>query len=138
LAPPAEQSEVFNLTSDVIGAVFPHGTASLVFFGKHGTGPYWYGEADDKDPAQPYRGSHAPPYAYYVWHYDARQLERVAKGAIRPWDAKPETWTLDLPFAASSKVLGGACWDANHRRLFLSAADAGPSGECAIHVFELN
>src|SRR4029079_8432514 len=83
LRPETTQNAYFNLTTKINGVVFPQGTDSVLFFGSHGTGPYWYGLPDDgsnHDPYRIYKGSHAPPYTYQVWAYDAHDLQAVENG----------------------------------------------------------
>jgi hypothetical protein len=141
LAPGDTQSPLFNLTSEVKGVVFHEGTRSVLFFGRHGLGAYCYGPgtadrslagrpADSGvarwcfDPASESKGTHAFPYSYYVWAYDANELAAVRAGRISPWDVKPyDTWPLTLPFSTSgSAVLNGAAYDAASGRIFVSQA----------------
>ena len=94
------------------------------------------------DPASHSKGTHAYPYASYVWAYDASELALVRAGQKQPWEVQPyATWSLDLPFATEGRSLGGAAYDPLTRRLFLSQECADPGGGyfCGpvIHVFEL-
>ncbi len=62
LAPPESQNYLFNLSTQIMGVAFPPGTRSVLFFGRHGTGPYCYDTgAVCGDPADPYKGPHAYP-----------------------------------------------------------------------------
>ena len=150
-------STLFNGTTEVRGVVFPEGTGSVLFFGRHGAGGFCYGpgtgdkakagkpaiDAGDTrdpwcyDPADSSKGTHAYPYVYYVWAYDAKSLAAVKAGRMQPWDVRPyATWKLDLPFAAGVVHLNGAAYDPATRRIFLSQAFADGNSPI-IHVFKL-
>ena len=104
----------FNGTSSVRGVVFPEGTRSVLFFGRHGLGAFCYGpgtSGEDQagkpadggvdrycfDPADGSKGVHAYPYAYYVWAYDAADLASVHAGRQRPWEIRPyAVWPMTL------------------------------------------
>jgi hypothetical protein len=137
----------FNMGSQVTGIAFPEGSRSVLFFGRQGMGVpcYGAGTADpalDRTPIEPgssvvycldpsssAKGTHAYPYASYVWAYDASELAQVKAGQKQPWEVLPyATWALDLPFATEGKGLGGAAWDPTGRRLFLSQQCADPGG----------
>jgi hypothetical protein len=128
----------FNGTTEVRGVVFPEGTRSVLFFGRHGVGPFCYGSGEEcKDPTDNSKGTHGHPYAYQVWAYDAIDLADVAAGRKQPWDVKPyATWPLDLGFAASSVHLNGAAYDPASGRIFVSQA-FGDGNKPLIHVFTL-
>jgi hypothetical protein len=141
----ADSGTLFNCTAGVAGVVFPEGTRSVLFFGRQGTGSFCYGEgtADPNaasetvcyDPSNSSKGSHAYPYTYYVWAYDALDLAAVKQGALRPWDVHPyATWSFDLPFAHDSRMLQGATYDPSTRRIYLSAAH-GDGTSPLIHAF---
>ncbi|PYQ79972.1 MAG: hypothetical protein DMG01_07560 [Acidobacteria bacterium] len=141
LAPGDTESPLFNLTSEVKGVIFHEGTRSVLFFGRHGLGKYCYGPgtADQKmagqpadggvdrwcfDPASESKGTHAYPYGYYVWAYDANELAAVKAGRVPPWEVKPyDAWQITLPFSSSgSAVLNGAAYDPATGRIFVSQA----------------
>jgi hypothetical protein len=137
----------FNATTQIRGLVFPAGTRSLLFIGRHGTGTYCYGSGgssggDCYDPADGSKGSHAYPYVYQVWAYNGADLLAVKNGQKQPWDIKPYAiWKLSLPFGSSndSHVIGGAAYDPQTRNIFISqmftdGSDARP----VIHVFTVN
>lgn len=146
---------LFNGTTEVRGVVFHEGTRSVLFFGRHGLGTFCYGPgtADPKlagqpaeggvdricyDPASDSKGTHAYPYSYYVWAYDANDLAAVKAGQKEPWDVKPyATWPLTLPFSTEgSAVLNGATYDAQTGRIFVSQGFA--DGDLpVIHVFHI-
>lgn len=146
-------SPLFNGTSIIRGLVFPDGTSSVLFFGRHGTGPFCYGPGtDDKgkagkpadggvdmycfDPADGSKGVHGYPYVYKVWAYDAADLAAVARGQKRPWDVKPyATWPLTLPYAAQTTI-GGAAYDASTQRVFVSQTLADGTLPL-VHVFKI-
>jgi hypothetical protein len=150
----------FNMGTQVTGIAFPEGTRSVLFFGRQGLGVPCYGAGTDdpsldRTPIEPgssvvycldrashSKGTHAYPYASYVWAYDASELALVRAGQKQPWEVQPyATWSLDLPFATEGRNLGGAAYDPLTRRLFLSQECADPGGGyfCGpvIHVFEV-
>ena len=112
-------STLFNGTTEIRGVVFPQGTRSVLFFGRHGgagdspaipgggrfcygpgtADPALVGQLDPADPLQIDRfcydredlskGVHGYPYKYYVWAYDANDLAKVSKGQADPWSVRP-------------------------------------------------
>jgi hypothetical protein len=140
LRPVSSTNAVYNLTSSISGVVFPSGTRSVLFFGRHGVGTYCYGEgADCGDLADSYKGVHAYPYVYQVWAYDANDLLAVKKGSKRQYQPQPyAVWTFNLPFehARSPHFLGGAAYDPQTQRIYLSQRGADASGP-VIHVFRV-
>ena len=131
---------VWNLTSEVRGVVFPEGTRSVLFFGRHGIGTYCYGEgAQCNDPADADKGTHAYPYVYQVWAYDANELLAVKEGRKQAHELLPYAiWTFNLPFENNGKhLIGGAAWDPATRRIYIAQRDAdGPAP--VIHAFRVS
>jgi hypothetical protein len=112
-------STLFNGTTEIRGVVFPQGTRSVLFFGRHGgTGDspsvpgggkfcYGPGTADATlvgtpappdnvdnycyDPEDGSKGVHGYPYKYYVWAYDANDLAKVSSvpPTADPWSVRP-------------------------------------------------
>ncbi|MBI2559195.1 hypothetical protein HYW20_07785, partial [Candidatus Woesearchaeota archaeon] len=126
---PIANSQVGNslyvLSDWVQGMVFPKNTASLLFFGSHGTGSVCYGESSATecyDPASPYKGYHAYPYKYQVWAYNANDLVKVKNGQLQPWQVQPySVWNFNLPFEADdTHIINGAAYDPATQRIFLS------------------
>jgi len=123
-------SSLFNGSTEIKGVVFPHGTRSVLFFGRHGGlgkstepggGSFCYGPGTANpalvgqlDPADPLgvdrfcydpqdgsKGVHGHPYSYYVWAYDANDLAAVAAGQANPWTVRPyAVWPLNLSLFA--------------------------------------
>ena len=118
------------------GVVFPDGTRSVLFFGRHGLGPFCYGTGEKcHDPYDGSQGTHGYPYAYRVWAYDAVDLAAAKNGEKQPWDIKPyAVWNLDLPFASGSGHLNGAAYDPVTGQIFVSQA-FGDGTKPLIHVF---
>jgi hypothetical protein len=127
----------FNSTAQIRGLVFPEGTNSLLYFGRIGKGSFCYGTgATCKDPVSSAQGTHAYPYAYQVWAYDAYDLEKVKNGQKNPWDIVPyDVWNFELPFQHPGRYLGGVAYDPATQRIFLAQSNAEPSGMPMIHVF---
>jgi hypothetical protein len=140
LKPVSSTNPVYNLTSSISGAVFPGGTRSVLFFGRHGTGAYCYGEgAECSDPADDSKGVHGYPYVYQVWAYDANDLLAV-KNRSKP-ESRPQPyaiWTFELPFEhpKSTHFLGGAAYDPKTQRIYLSQL-RGDAPRPLIHVFKV-
>ncbi len=147
-------SNLFNGSTQITGVVFPEGTRSVLFFGRQGQGPFCYGPGTSDqslagtpapggvdlycyDPTDASKGTHSYPYAYQVWAYDVNDLVAVKAGQKQPWAIRPYvTWNLTLPFGNDSALLGGAAWDPQTRRLYLSilyADDVRP----VIHVLTI-
>ncbi len=140
LRPVSSTNAVHNLTSSISGVVFPGGTRSVLFFGRHGVGTYCYGEgADCGDPADSSKGVHAYPYVYQVWAYDANDLLAVKSRAKREYQPQPyAVWTFKLPFerTLSTHFLGGAAYDPQTQRIYLSQRGGDAPGP-VIHAFKV-
>jgi hypothetical protein len=153
LGPWEGTNEYFNGTSQVTGIVFPIGSRSVLFFGRHGLGAFCYGPGTDSseraglpadggvdkwcfDPSDGNKGTHAYPYRYYVWAYDANDLAAVKAGKKKPWDVKPyAVWPFSLPYGGTG-LLKGAAYDPATGRVFVSQA-YGDGELPVIHVYVL-
>jgi hypothetical protein len=138
LATPDSQNDIFNLTTRIGGVAFPAGTRSVLFFGRHGAGPYCYESAEicGGDPADPYKGSHAFPYYYQVWAYDALDLLAVKNGTMQSWEVQPYAfWRLpemvSIPGHAS---ISGAAYDPASGRLYITE-EYGATPH--VHVYQI-
>jgi hypothetical protein len=131
---------VYNLTSKISGVIFPNGTRSVLFFGRHGTGTYCYGDgAACGDPADDSKGTHAYPYRYQVWAYDANDLAAVKNGTKQQYEPQPyAVWTFNLPFedAYNMHFLGGAAYDPKTNRIYLAQMSSDSAGPL-IHVYKV-
>jgi len=133
----------WSVTSSVDGAAFPAGTRSVLFFGRHGTGAYCYGTGgasggDCYDPADTSKGSHAYPYAYQVWAYDANDLLAVKSGSKAQYQVRPyAVWTFELPYAPGTRKLGGVAYDQATGRIYLSQLCADSNCAPVIHVMRV-
>ncbi len=129
----------FNGSTQIRGVVFPNGTSSVLFFGRHGLGAYCYGDgAMCNDPEVSDKGEHAYPYAYYVWAYDAHDLAAVKAGRKNPWDVKPyAVWSLTLPTPDTrGHYIGGAAYDPATGRIFVTQ-NYGDGDYPVVHVFKI-
>ena len=104
LGPYDRANEYFSGASKVGGVVFPSGTRSVLFIGRHG-GDFCYGEGTKDaslhqqphpagtywcyDPTSSDKGTHGFPYRHMVWAYDAVDLAAVRRGKKSPWDLRP-------------------------------------------------
>jgi hypothetical protein len=136
------QNNIYNLTTQVNGVVFPRGTSSVLFIGTHGTGPYCYGEAScDGDLAQPYKGNHAYPYVAQIWAYAANDLLAVKNGTKQQYEIQPyAVWDLTLPFTIvpNSNDIGGAAYDPSTQRIYVMQREAVGNYEPVIYVFKVS
>lgn len=150
----ASSGPLFNGTMAVNGIVFPVSTRSVLFFGKIGTGPWCYGAGTANqaldgtltsdgvtkycyDPLNQDKGTHAYPYGYHVWAYDATDLARAAAGQIQPWAVRPYAhWALPLPYPLANYSGLSAAYDPATGRLFL-AQRAAEGGAPVIHVYNV-
>lgn len=147
---PLPANPVYNISSLVTGVVFPQGTRSVLFFGRTGMGQQCYGDGatsgGNNDGTSCYdpdysgwKGTHAYPYEYYAWMYDANDLVAVKNGAKNPWDVRPYyNGVITLPFknAAWRPEINGATYDASTNRIYISqylADQANP----VIHAFQI-
>jgi hypothetical protein len=142
----------YNMSTVVTGVVFPSGGKSVLFLGTQGTGVPCYGDGvatqppgpgQCYDPVNGDKGTHAYPYRYWVWAYDASELVAVKNGQRNPWDIVPYAmWALDLPFAPGKNTVQGATYDPATQRIYVSASFADPgTGYFAgpiIHAFQVN
>ncbi len=145
-------SSLFNGSTQINGVVFPEGTRSVLFYGRHGTGPLCYGEGT-ADPAlvgktapdgalycgdatDSSKGIHAPPYEHRIWAVDARDLAAVKRGERKPWEVKPyAVWAIPFPLPGGTHATG-ATYDPATGRLFL-AQDFADGDNPIVNVFTL-
>jgi len=135
---PQEQSDVWNLTSGVGGMVFPADTATLIYFGNHGTGDYCYGfGVDCNDPVDLGRGNHAYPYRTQIWAYDAADLLAVYNGERTAQSLQPYLVSgFDLPYAQDEPRIQGVAYDPGSDRIFISQARTD-GDRPVIHVYTI-
>lgn len=139
LAAESTQNPLFNTTTEITGVVFPEGTDSVLFIGSHGTGKWWYGEANEGgyDPYRSEKGPHAPDYVYQVWAYDVRDLLAVKNGQKQAWEIKPyDVWDFELPYFEGGKHIGGVAYDAASGRLYVSQ-QFGNGAYPVIHAYQV-
>ena len=144
-----QQSDIFNGTTNITGVVFPPGTRSVLFFGRQGIGPFCYGIGSSQspppsgecyDPAGTSKGTHAYPYVYQIWAYDANDLLQVAQGKLPEYAPKPYAiWQFTLPFTQStgSHQILGAAYDPTTNQLFISQACTDEACSPLIQVFRV-
>lgn len=153
----ASTNDVFNGTTQIAGLVFPNGTSSVLFFGRQGIGPFCYGPgtsdpsqagqpADNGvdqwcyDPTNGSKGTHAYPYSYQVWEYNANDLLKVKQGADPEYSVKPTAiWKLTLPFTTASTPISinGAAYNPNTDEIYLLQDCVGSGCSSIIDVFKV-
>lgn len=144
---------LYSGADTVRGIVFPAGTSSVLFFGKHGqTYCYGPGTADqskagtpatdigdtaDKwcyDPADSSKGNHGYPYQSMVWAYDAHDLAAVKAGTKAPWEIVPYA-AFALPNIG--KEIGGAAYDPATGRIYVSEMIVDANANPVVHVLHV-
>jgi hypothetical protein len=149
-----DDSLLYNAGTEIVGAVFPEGTDSLIYFGRHGTGENCYGIGTGNqslhrtpvegtiycyDPAESSKGSHTYPYIYQAWAYDANDLLKVKNGELQPWDVEPyAVWNFELPFQDATRRISGVAYDADNNRVILAQRGGEVFGMPVIHSFIVN
>jgi hypothetical protein len=132
----------FNGTTQVTGIVFPSGTRSVLFFGRHGVGTFCYGSGTEcNDPADTSKGTHAYPYKYQIWAYDANDLLAVKNGTKQQWEPRPYAiWNISLPFENANDYhkLGGAAYDPSTGRIYVAQGCVAPGCGPIIHAFKVD
>lgn len=98
----------YNSDTKFGGMIMIPGTQTILYVGKQGIGPYYYGIGTNDpdavtpgsvyyDPVVPAHGSHSYPYTYQIWAYDAADLA----------DARTGTYTVtNEDFAAGRFITG--------------------------------
>jgi hypothetical protein len=140
LANPNTQNELFNTTTAIRGAVFPENTNSLIFIGRHGTGPWCYGGDECGDTCITSKGPHAQPYRTQIWAYSLTGLLAIKSGVINSWELLPyATWDFELPPQTDTCAaeIGGFAWDSGTRRLYVSQLLVS-NGEPVIHAYKVS
>ncbi len=141
LAPLEVRNPVWNFSSEIGGAAFVAGTRSVLFFGRHGTGPYCYGDGEQcRDPAKADQGTHGYPYEYRIWAYDAADLAAVARGERPPHSLEPyAVWPLSLPFERDDQHrIGGVAHDPATGRVFVTQREGDSDGKHPlVHVLRV-
>ena len=129
--------------SDLIdGVVFPDGSKSVLFFGRHGD-TYCYGTGgasggDCYDPESSDKGLHGYPYHYRIWAYNADDLAAVKAGTKNPWEVAPYAyWNVTFPIPGWKYYIDGATYDSTNKRIYVSM-DHGDSSAPLIQVFSVN
>lgn len=145
-------TQYFGNGTGVRGVVMPNGTASVLFFGRYGSGAYCYGPGTSDqsqagqpadggvdtycyDPTDSSKGGHAYPYIPRVWAYNANDLAAVKAGTKHPWDLLPYAmWQLtDL----QDSHVAGAAYDPATGRIFVTE-QMGDGTKPRIHVYSIN
>jgi hypothetical protein len=155
LAPWNQQSDLWNGDSTFAGMIAVPGTRTLLFFGRHGTGPFCYGPPYGDPSVQPPndprcftiphetsdKGTHSDPYVYRLWAYDTNDLVAVKEGKTAPWQPRPyAVWNLDLPIASGWKQHNAAAFDPATKRLFIlqGFGDKDPAqGWPVVHIYQV-
>jgi hypothetical protein len=149
LGPWSGANQYYGGADTVKGVVFPAGTSTVLFFGRHG-GTFCYGVGTSNqslagtrspngvdpycyDPDDNGKGVHGYPYSPYVWAYDANELASVHAGQRNPWDVRPyAVWALP----GMGAQIGGAAYDPATKRIYVSQM-FGDGDNPLVHVFNV-
>ncbi len=101
------------------GILFPSGTRSVLFIGRHGYGPHTYKVDDGCGGAS---GEGAAPYRVQVTAFDANDLLAVKNGKKQPYDIRPYAWwTLPGEFGSCAQLAySGLAYDDVNRKLYVA------------------
>ena len=158
LGPWEGSNPTYGATTSMTGMAFVAGTRTVLYVGTNGLGPYCYGNGTTNqslvgtygtdgamlcyDPASSDKGSHAYPYRYQVWAYDANDFAAVKAGTKQPWEVVPyDVWPIEFPTAGNATRLSGLAYDAQRQLLYIAQRGADPDGYAyrpVVHVFHLN
>ena len=147
----------FNGSTKITGIVFPNGSRSVLFFGRQGLGKFCYGEGTSNsslagqpadggadlwcyDPVDSSKGTHAYPYTYEVWAYDANDLLKVKQGQEAPQAVKPyAVWALNPPInPGNTDYIGGVAYNSTTNRLYISQECVDTNCSPIIAVYQIN
>jgi hypothetical protein len=126
------------------GVCIPHGTNSILFFGRTGNAFARYNNAHTQyDPQYPITGPRAYPYYYRCWAYDLNDLAAVKAGTKTSYEVNPyAVWNFTLPILPNGSELNGLCYDHVNRNIIISqmgpGGGAGNFNECIFHVIRVN
>jgi hypothetical protein len=126
-----------GIADEITGVVFPRGTSSVLFFGRH-SATICYGDgAPCGDPTDSSKGNHGYPYQPVMLVYDANDLASVRAGTIQPWQVLPKLkWVLPFTDSTEEYHISGAAYDPATNRIYVGQSFAhGPNS--IIHVFEV-
>jgi hypothetical protein len=114
--------------------------SGILIFGRKGLGDNCYGPPEEcgGDPCNPYQGYHAYPYEPQILFYDPEDLRQVLAGSREPWEVLPyAVHTVKEVFNAQCATLGAAAYDPERGLIYVTEMEAGPWGETAVHVWEV-
>src|SRR3989338_2949227 len=120
-----EQSDFYNGTTEVNGALLVPNTRTILFFGKHGTGFPTYISGG---------GPSAPPNRTQVWAFDVNEMIAVKNGTKQTYDVRPYA-TFAMP-GINGDLMAGAAYDPATGRLFITEY-AGDGVKARIHVYTI-
>lgn len=134
------QSNVFNLTSRIIGGGFVPNTRTIFFVEGNGIGPYCYGtaaECGNDTVMSDVKGPHAQPYRYQILAYDANDLMSVKNGLLQTYEPRPynfsNPWVLHELDGGDPRGHGGA-FDPETGRLYIRVTDGN---QPTIYVYQI-
>jgi hypothetical protein len=135
LASPDSANNLFSRADQYnAGIVFPSGTRSVLFFGRHGYGSPTYKQDDGCGGSS---GEGAAPYRRQITAFDANDLLAVKNGTKQPYSIRPYAWwTVTGPIDSCGKfAYSGLTYDPATRRVF-AALSYGEVPE--IHVWQVS
>lgn len=114
--------------------------SAILIFGRKALGDNCYGPTTlcGEDPCEQSSGYHAYPYEPQILFYDPDELREVVAGSRQPWEVLPyAVHTVEEVFDAQCGELGAAAYDPERGLIYVTETEAGPWGETAVHVWEV-
>ena len=136
LADPNKANDLYSRSDYyTAGIVFPSGTRSVLYIGRHGYGSPTYKKDDGGCGGS--GGEGGAPYRRQITAFDANDLLAVKNGTKKPYEVRPyEWWTAPGPQDKCAKFkFAGLAYDPISRKIYVSL-DYGESPE--IHVWQVS
>ena len=118
---------IYNGVSTIRGRALVSKTKSILFFGSHSAGEYWYG--NNPSPSGLYDsgrpggyGPHSTGYEYRVWAYDVNDLVSVKSGNMLPYEVRPyKVWKLpEISAIDPTAFIAGVGHDPESNMVFIT------------------
>ncbi|MEO8260799.1 MAG: DUF4082 domain-containing protein [Acidobacteriota bacterium] len=136
--PAANPYPYYGIADEITGLVFPQGTSSVLFFGRHGTTTCYGDGAPCGDPTDNSKGTHGYPYQPVMLVYNANDLAAVKAGTRKPWDVQPAAkWVLPFSDATGAYHISGAAYDPVTGRIYVGQYFT-TGARSIVHVFQVD
>lgn len=132
-------SDIYAIGDRASNLVFPSGTRSVLYWHRHGYGPYKYKVNDGCGGSG---GESNAPYRRQITAFDANDLLAVKNGTKNPWEIEPYAWWVwpgppidDGGDSCAYTTPYGLAYDPLSRRVF---AHYGNNTKNEIHVWQVS